>query len=227
MNEKKLWDIVEKINWAELSKQPSVDTQAIALKLAFEMSREEASQLYMFVYKKRAEVAKVASKLMTDLGSDSFNDLCCHVVGLGKSFFEAVLKQPEILLHLNYVESFSYCIPGEFQYELLAPGHFDKEVDKFWNEVFLPLFDLLDRLDDNGKEALEKIASVIVALQCASLSSLPEERGVLKIWKSLEASHLKANRNMFEVFAEAINRGRFWLDNLVSDARRVWSITGA
>ena len=51
MNEKKFWDIVEKINWAALSKQPRVNTQGIALKLASEMSRKEAMQLYMFVYK--------------------------------------------------------------------------------------------------------------------------------------------------------------------------------
>ena len=82
----------------------------------------------------------MASRLVQDLGGDSFSDLCYHVVGMGKSFFESVLKQPKLVLGLSYVESFAYCIPGEFQYELLSPGYFDKEVDKFWSEVFFAPF---------------------------------------------------------------------------------------
>jgi hypothetical protein len=67
-------------------------------------------------------------------GDDSWSDLICHVIGLGQKEYEACLVDPQLFVgrgnRNDYTESFCYGIPGDWEFEDLAPEVLAKRAKK-------------------------------------------------------------------------------------------------
>ena len=124
------WKIIDKLNWKEISINSSTirDYQEKVFKVFYdnEFSIENISdlreilKLYASVLRERVEQYSVENygdrhifpnnSEVIIISDDTFWDLCCHIVGLGKETFEYIFNNPsEIINYPNFRESFWYC----------------------------------------------------------------------------------------------------------------------
>lgn len=124
-SESKTWSLIEEIGWGT----KTTDYKAVKKKLMSEYTLEEMQGFREKVNYFYNRVSDAVDKYVHDLrdeggdhdlpygGDDSYSDMCNHVVGMGKSYYEKVIKEPSILETLKPKESFSYCIPSEYDYK--------------------------------------------------------------------------------------------------------------
>lgn len=125
-----MWNYVEEINWAERSKERRGYESAKRyilenftpkrIKEIDEFVRARHNDLY-----KRIEEFERANDTRCGKygGDDSFGDMINHAIGLGEEYFNSVMEDPSLLNDLDFVESFSYCIPYEDEYEALSDDY--------------------------------------------------------------------------------------------------------
>jgi hypothetical protein len=69
-----------------------------------------------------------ANGVELSLGDDGFSDLMNHIVGLGKSIYNACMKNPDLIVDLarrdDFAESFSYCFPHADDFDSLNVSKF-------------------------------------------------------------------------------------------------------
>jgi len=107
-----MWSRIEALGWAR-----DLDWQRIASDLARSPERKAIREFCILC---RARLADMASRnaVVTGLGDDGFDDLLCHIVGLGREAYESALRDPAtvLLAHANgeygtvggYKENFFY-----------------------------------------------------------------------------------------------------------------------
>ena len=223
MNEKRFWEIVEGIGWGNLCLEIKPDFEAASLRTAKSLSRQEANEFRTILDEKVNIIAKLAEQRVS-LGDDSFGDLCHHVVGLGQDFYENTLADPDTLKTLKFRESFSYCVPGASDYEMLQDGYFEKQIFKFFEEVYLGLLDFTEQFDSTTEAAFVRVSNVIGLLQDGKIDELPEGEVVSGAWKQMSRGRFSGTLQELNDFSNTISRGQYWLENIVNSARRVAKI---
>jgi hypothetical protein len=127
-----MWKDIEELNWAERSQERRGYGQARRYMLEnFTKTRCEKIREFISIRYNELAARIEAYEQENDCrvgnygGDDSFNDMVHHVIGLGETYFNKVMKHPELLNDLDFVESFSYCIPYDSDFEEVQPGHFE------------------------------------------------------------------------------------------------------
>lgn len=128
MTEQEFWAITEPYGWGV----STTDYSAIRSDLIGRITPDE-SMLMFHTFR------ELKGKLMTAIegyehrtgarcpvGDDGFEDLCAHIIGLGKAAYEAHLANPALAIERaerrDYKESFGYAIPHRNDYRTKVAG---------------------------------------------------------------------------------------------------------
>lgn len=103
------WSLVEKIGWSE--EKPTGTTEALhtaEIIAAFASTRIEMLR----TMEQRLQTWELQTARTIEAGDDSFNDLCNHLIGLGRATYEAALAEPALAAERaeshRFRESFAY-----------------------------------------------------------------------------------------------------------------------
>lgn len=115
------WNEIQNLNWYDLAKSHKTKNAnaSLARILMSKYTTEEIAELLNFVIDKRRKMCDFIYQWLDEnnikgnvfrRSDDGIWDLSSHIVGLGYSMYETVLKHPTILLELqnDYVENFEY-----------------------------------------------------------------------------------------------------------------------
>ena len=118
------WAVVAEVDWATRQSQPSADGKRF---LRERLSREEAAafdehlQTFRFALHDVLDEWAEETGAEFETGDDGFDDLVCHIIGLGRQEYEAVAADPRRALERaesgDYRESFRYLVPWPEDYE--------------------------------------------------------------------------------------------------------------
>jgi len=116
--DKIMWELIARINWAARSEQKRGFDSGKQFMLE-NFSQDTCQQIRKFVAEKRMELSIRVDEYENDHGvrcgdyggDDSYGDMLHHVIGLGEVVYEMIMDNPSLLDRINYVESFSYCLP--------------------------------------------------------------------------------------------------------------------
>jgi len=111
------WRLVALLNW-----QLDFDYRRIQDEIESKISPTNPDHLQAWCVDKRKDLQSILDRHADStpegrrrffgIGDDSFNDLCCHIVGLGKTFYEVVCDRPQIAKEMadkrNFKENFEY-----------------------------------------------------------------------------------------------------------------------
>lgn len=125
-----MWDYVEEINWALLSKKKR-GYKAGKLYMLENFTAKRGKEISDFVNERFSELYKCIEKFerANDThcggygGDDSFGDMIHHVIGLGEAKFNEIMEDPSKLNGMDFVESFSYCMPYKEDYKMLKEDY--------------------------------------------------------------------------------------------------------
>lgn len=139
-SDSKAWELVDEIGWGT----KTTDYKKIKEKLMSEYGMEEMDGFNEWLESKCNRLAKAIREYVEEYsdsgnweepdlpygGDDSFSDMVHHVVGLGKNYYEKVIKEikenpkspTSTLSKLKVVESFSYAIPSSYDYKRKMPS---------------------------------------------------------------------------------------------------------
>lgn len=122
-----MWAIIAQINWGQRILQDGDPWREAKRFIMKTYSKGTCVKLRGFKETKWAELYGVVDAYQdkhrvhlgdhTGIGGDSFDDMLCHVIGLGKDFFDRVIADPTQLNHIHTVESFAYCLPHEDDFD--------------------------------------------------------------------------------------------------------------
>lgn len=149
VDEGDFWEIVEILDWENRKDYDGLR------KLFMQKVSPEASVEFADIYRQKSkELGRVFDeydKQMESvgqegfgLGGDSFGDNLSHIIGLGKREYEKNLKEPELGLKrahdLDFVESFSYCVPihdsdTRSDYELLNKEYYQLRAKEYLGQM--------------------------------------------------------------------------------------------
>ena len=114
------WNIIENMHWNEATAGGVYpDTSAIKREFMETYSEKIAEQFndwYRAKYNELSNAYDAAEKESGKRygnfgGDDSFGDMLDHVMGLGETYYCAVMADFKLLNNLEPIESFAYCIP--------------------------------------------------------------------------------------------------------------------
>jgi len=115
--ESTFWRIVDPIKWGTKTR----DYNAVRQYLMKALTPQEAAGFATTFRKIKDKLDKKLSKEVSGLGDDGYNDLLAHIIGMGKTEYEAVMKNPELGVDRadkhQFAESFAYAIPTERDYQ--------------------------------------------------------------------------------------------------------------
>jgi len=123
------WKLVAELNWGCKADGPGKTTNYKATKktLMQKLDRAGVESFRNTFDGLRSPLYKALDKAVEGTGDDGFGDLLAHIIGLGKEEYERNLANPKLaqtrVNESRYEESFSYCIPFDEDYEMLAPAH--------------------------------------------------------------------------------------------------------
>lgn len=120
----RFWAVVAEVGWATRQTQSTGEGRRFLTGL---LSREEA-----VAFDERLQALRFSLHDVLDdwaeqtgaefeTGDDGFDDLVCHIIGLGREEYETVLDDPAVALRRaeagDYRESFRYLAPQPDDYE--------------------------------------------------------------------------------------------------------------
>jgi hypothetical protein len=124
MSVDEFWALVAEIDWASRQAQPEAEGKRF---LRERLSREEAAafdehlQTFRFALHDVLGEWEEETGAEFETGDDGFDDLICHIIGLGRQEYEAVVSDPRRALERaqsgDYRESFRYLVPWPEDYE--------------------------------------------------------------------------------------------------------------
>lgn len=158
------WKVIDKLNWNKLSKRTnSIEAYKDSVfgmfyKNAF--SPEDVYELnslvrlYASALRERVEQYSVENygdrfiypnnSGVISVSDDTFWDLCCHIVGLGKEAFEHVFNNPsEIVNYPEFKEGFWYCFNDSDYAE-----YFNNAIDNVYGNSPKNKEELIDEIND-------------------------------------------------------------------------------
>ena len=177
MNEEKFWEIVDFIDWKELCKIRKLNVNSVVTRVARQYPFEVIQEFREVCREKKNQVAILTREqgekgAAVPTGGDSFGDLCAHVVGMGKEYFEDIVANPDKIASVPYEECFSYCIPFRDAYEKLESGYF-KKVAAELKEHIVDVYRKDPILSKLG-EKIDKIEEIIVIADRGEFDKLPD-----------------------------------------------------
>jgi hypothetical protein len=105
------WNLIKEIGWGT----KTTDCDAISKWLNKKFTKKEIKEFEDFVWSKVSDIHKCLEKdayksqlSIGYTGDDGFDDLCKHIVGMGKEQYEKVLKEKDVPAGFEYVECFTY-----------------------------------------------------------------------------------------------------------------------
>jgi hypothetical protein len=117
------WALVAEVDWATRLARPIDEGKSI---LRERLSRVDAAAFHARLQELRFSLHKVLTDWQEEtgkefeIGDDSFDDLICHIIGLGQREYEAVLADPAVALERaetgDFLESFLYLAPQPDDY---------------------------------------------------------------------------------------------------------------
>ena len=120
----RFWALVAEIDWATRQTEPIDEGKRF---LRERLSREEAAAFAEHLQTFRFHLHDVLDEWEEETGAefgtgdDGFDDLVCHVIGLGQQEYDAVIADPRRALRRaesgDYRESFRYLVPAPEDYE--------------------------------------------------------------------------------------------------------------
>lgn len=96
-------------------------------------------------------------------GDDSWHDMLCHVVGMGKFTFDTIMNSPRRLNGVDYKENFLYAIPHDTEYTRLGRT-LDFHQEQAANCLQSLVHDYKDDLSPRDINAIEMLARRMRAL---------------------------------------------------------------
>lgn len=112
--EKELWGIIEMANWAKDNNYNRIAKEFNKL------PAHKVEKLKEFIYSKHKELNEKFEKAWLgedggkgiDVSDDGWSDLRAEVIGRGEKFYNSITKQKlqKMANHLDYTESFLYCL---------------------------------------------------------------------------------------------------------------------
>lgn len=121
------WLAVDDLDWKSKFQSPNQfsEVQSVMLRKwsadRTESFRKYLGQVRSLLYHRLFDAVK-------GLGDDSYNDLLCHIIGLGRSEYDACMADPKVgaarASRNDFKESFEYCIPYRSTYNLLDPNYY-------------------------------------------------------------------------------------------------------
>lgn len=113
LTENDYWNVIEDINWFELSKLYDRETACdkVGEFCTTYLTLDEIINLENFIVEKRKNLMKKLYNLSElKISDDRTWDLASHIVGLGQNVYYLVMKYPKIALELvnESVENFEY-----------------------------------------------------------------------------------------------------------------------
>jgi len=136
MPEGEFWKMVAKIGWGTKTTNYEAIKAAILnkyhTKQEIEGIHDTFGKLKDRLYRRLDEWMELNAPDLDNrgwgTGDDGFDDLCSHIIGLGKKEYDAVMKDPKLAWDRarkgQYKESFSYAIPWDRDMDLQDPKYF-------------------------------------------------------------------------------------------------------
>lgn len=120
----RFWALVAEVDWATRQKHPIEEGERF---LRQRLTREEAAAFWEHLQTLRFNLHDVLLHYEEEsgeefaTGDDGFDDLVCHIIGLGQQEYEAVLADPHRAIERaeagDYRESFRYLVPHPEDYD--------------------------------------------------------------------------------------------------------------
>ena len=120
----RFWALVAETDWATRQTEPVEEGMRF---LRQRLSRDEAAafdehlQAFRFKLHDVLNEWEEATGEEFETGDDGFDDLVCHIIGLGQREYESVIADPRRALERaesgDYRESFRYLVPSPEDYE--------------------------------------------------------------------------------------------------------------
>ena len=138
MTEEEFWKIIDNCGWGT----ESTDYTAIKVKLMkfFDFDALAMDEFSKEVQKKTGILYKLimayeeSSRTSCGLGDDGFSDLLAHIVGLGQTEYDAVIKEPKLAVDRaqawEYVESFGYAVPSRYDLQSIRWSTYEESVER-------------------------------------------------------------------------------------------------
>ena len=125
MTETDFWNLVAEIGWGT----KTTDFRTVRASL-MKRGLEACKAIEAAYHEVEGRLYEAASKADHDYCNDGWGDTISHVIGLGKAEFERNLANPDLLVSRqdsgNYEECFSYCLPGEMEFEQYDLGKLEE-----------------------------------------------------------------------------------------------------
>lgn len=135
------WSLVDRIGWGT----KTTDYKLVKRSLMSSFTPAQCEGIAEKEGEFRHALTVVFDKYLNDndvelgLGDDSFGDLMHHIVGLGKSIYNACMKNPALAVGIarsgKYSEAFNYCIPMADDFDNLNVGKFVKWAESVKEQI--------------------------------------------------------------------------------------------
>ncbi len=133
-SENDFWKFVSKAQWTK-----DHDSDRIKKMILQTMDKESASELNNTYRKLNDTLHRHISNDVEGVGDDSYSDLIAHIVGTGKTLYDAVMRDPSIAQRMvddrAFKESFSYSFPYPEDWNLNDPKFFMKKATKYLEDL--------------------------------------------------------------------------------------------
>ena len=242
MCEDRFWELVALAKWP-------CDYKKMNIKYRKMLNREECIAFRATLSKARSILDTAICSLPLGCGDDGYSDLKNHIVGLGKKEYYKHLNDTELVQDMadnrSYVESYSYCLPYDSDYEdsekskydiksiISITQHAKEEIEQIWKldkkKGVEHLFLIRDELD-----CLHSIMGVF--LECPNelrLENLVKEKAYVtkyckKIEKFFDNNYMELPRKFTEgnrfctaIFENTINDAEILLEFLKTDQKEL------
>ena len=228
MDEVKFWEIVDFIDWKELCKIRRLNVSSINVKVARQYPFEVIQEFRSLCSRKKNQIAEIIdaqAKLGASVptGGDSFGDLCAHVVGMGKEYFEDIVANPEKIASVPYQECFSYCVPFKDTYEKLEPDYVTNKVNEL-RERIIGAYRKDPILSKMGKE-IAKIEDIINLAEKQEYDNLPEQADCEIAFEAfnIKLKHVRSTMSELETAQGLVRSNCWYFINNITDIRALSS----
>jgi len=235
MGENRFWELIDMAKWTH------VNYKKVKMMYVKTISLEEGKKFHSMFLQAINMLDMVAGEKIKNVGDDSYNDLLCHIVGMGRDSFYKHVNDFALIQERandeNYKECFAYCIPCEDDYgknNMYSIKHIikmakdsQKEIDRIrkmdnreisWLTPINQELSMIDMLMENflnnrTKEGLEELAKAKWV-----------HKACKKIDKFFQKNRMELPRKFTEELADGSNFNGMCtaiIDNTVYDAKDV------
>lgn len=121
MNSERFWSLVHACEWPRVVNASREVVREVTDKAKYEtlpsliLDRVEGTEFHGVMAQKLRDLERATKEADVSLrvSDDAWDDILCHVIGLGKDEFQACLDEPRLIKNhaTSYMESFRYCVP--------------------------------------------------------------------------------------------------------------------